>query len=439
MKKTNKSNEINKIEDNFYIASPIEDDFYIALANSFNDNLVIFDSNEFKFNKLCLKCGETFKQTIDDRLKDEAPNNAGMSALYSFYFPITNLIKKLNATKKNKFDRDIFGHANIDDHAGDCYNNTIFGVYLGKSDKKLCPEYAAEVEKLKENGKPYGNEYMHFEKLVNSWLENMDENDKNVLKESIKEIEKETGKYSDSYNLSIINLLKELFNENFLPFVNCYCEFLEIEPTTKPCKLFYHQKLALKILYKYIIDCMHFIIALLPCRWGKTISMIHLFTNISARLMPVISYIGTVPTSYKNEKYTYTEFKDIQLIDLDSEKDVNNFVYKGGKVMVLLRTTGKIECFKRRIKSIIAIGKKMNLKSNEIFNVLEEVDFGNHLKDKFFKQYCKEITKNFGNSREMTTLAITGTEAWKAEKITAFGNIDRSITVNKNDWNQISC
>ena len=423
MKKTNKSNETNK------------NDFYIALANSFNDNLVEFDIEDFKFTKLCLKCGETNKQTIEERLKEEAPNNAGMSAVCRLNMPTTNINKKFNATKKNKFDRDIFGHAAIDDHAGNCYENTIFGVYLGNSDRKLCPEYAADVEKLKENGKPYGNEYMHFEKLVNSWLENMDEDNKNTWKEIIKLEEK----YSDSYCSAIINMLKELFNENFLPFVNCYCEFLEIEPTTKPCKLFYHQKLALKILYKYIIDCMHFIIALLPCRWGKTISMIHLFTNISARLMPVITYIGTVTTSYKNEKYTYTEFKDIQLIDLDSEKDVNNFVYKGGKVMVLLRTTGNIECFNRRIKSIIVIGKKMNLKSNEIFNVLEEIDYGNHLKDKFFKHYCEEITKNFGNSREMTTLAITGTEAWKAEKITAFGNIDRSITVNKNDWNQISC
>ena len=423
MKKTNKSNETNK------------NDFYIALANSFNDNLVEFDIEDFKFTKLCLKCGETNKQTIEERLKEEAPNNAGMSAVCRLNMPTTNINKKFNATKKNKFDRDIFGHAAIDDHAGNCYENTIFGVYLGNSDRKLCPEYAADVEKLKENGKPYGNEYMHFEKLVNSWLENMDEDNKNTWKEIIK-LEEE---YTDAYCSAIINMLKELFNENFLPFVNCYCEFLEIEPTTKPCKLFYHQKLALKILYKYIIDCMHFIIALLPCRWGKTISMIHLFTNISARLMPVITYIGTVTTSYKNEKYTYTEFKNIQLIDLDSEKDVNNFVYKGGKVMVLLRTTGNIECFNRRIKSIIVIGKKMNLKSNEIFNVLEEIDYGNHLKDKFFKHYCEEITKNFGNSREMTTLAITGTEAWKAEKITAFGNIDRSITVNKNDWNQISC
>ena len=425
MKKTNKSNETNKIEDNFYI----------ALANSFNDNLVVFDIEDFKFTKLCLKCGETNAQTIEERLKQEAPNAAGMSDVYSLNVPTTNINKKFNATKKKDFDSDIFGHAAIDDHAGNCYENTIFGVYLGNSDRKLCPEYAADVEKLKENGKPYGNEYMHFEKLVNSWLENMDEDNKNTWKEIIK-LEEE---YTDAYCSAIINMLKELFNENFLPFVNCYCEFLEIEPTTKPCKLFYHQKLALKILYKYIIDCMHFIIALLPCRWGKTISMIHLFTNISARLMPVITYIGTVTTSYKNEKYTYTEFKNIQLIDLDSEKDVNNFVYKGGKVMVLLRTTGKIECFNRRIKNIIVIGKKMNLKSNEIFNVLEEIDYGNHLKDKFFKHYCEEITKNFGNSREMTTLAITGTEAWKAEKITAFGNIDRSITVNKNDWNQISC
>lgn len=425
MNKTSKSNETNKIED----------DFYIALQNSFNDNLVIFDSDKFEFTKLCLKCGETNAQTIEERLKQEAPNAAGMSAVYSLYIPTTNINKKFNATKKNKFDRDIFGHAAIDDHAGNCYENSIFGVYLGNSDRKLCPEYAADVEKLKENGKPYGNEYMHFEKLVNSWLENMDEDNKNTWKEIIKLEEK----YSDAYCSAIINMLKELFNENFLPFVNRYCEFLEIEPTTKPCKLYKHQKLALKILYKYIIDCMHFIIALLPCRWGKTISMIHLFTNISARLMPVITYIGTVPTSYKNEKYTYTEFKDIQFIDLDSEKDVNNFVYKGGKVMVILRTTGDTDCFKRRIKNIIAIGKKMDLKSNEIFNDLEEVDYGNHLKDEFFKLYCKEITKNFGDSREMTTLAITGTEAWKAEKITAFGNIDRSITVNKNDWNQISC
>lgn len=438
MKKTNKSNEINKIEDNFYIASPIEDDFYIALPNIFNDDLVVFDSVNFKFTKLCLKCGETHRNKtnrIEKRLKEEAANAGGVTSIYSLNISTTNINKKFNATKKNKFDRDIFGHKDIDDHAGNCYENTIFGVYLGNSDRKLCPEYAADVEKLKEEGRFYGDEYMHFEKLVNSWLENKDEDYKNTWKEIIKHEEK----YSKSYCRIIIDMLKELFNENFLPFVNCYCEFLEIEPTTKPCKLFYHQKLALKILYKYIIDCMHFIIALLPCRWGKTISMIHLFTNISARLMPVITYIGTVTTSYKNEKYTYTEFKNIQLIDLDSEKDVNNFVYKGGKVMVLLRTTGKIECFNRRIKNIIYIGKKMNLKSNEIFNVLEEIDYGNHLKDKFFKHYCEEITKNFGNSREMTTLAITGTEAWKAEKITAFGNIDRSITVNKNDWNQISC
>ena len=127
MKNTNKSNETNKIEDNFYIALPIEDNFYIALPNIFNDDLVVFDSVNFKFTKLCLKCGETNRNKtnrIEKRLKEEASNAGGVNSIYSFNISTTNINKKFNATKKKDFDSDIFGHKAIDDHAGNCYENT---------------------------------------------------------------------------------------------------------------------------------------------------------------------------------------------------------------------------------------------------------------------------------------------------------------------------
>ena len=52
---------------------------------------------------------------------------------------------------------------------------------------------------------------------------------------------------------------------------------------------------------------------------------------------------------------------------------------------------------------------------------------------KNLKCLCRILIKE----NESLVISTTGTEAFKAEKITAFGKFDGYISVNKNDWSQI--
>ena len=88
----------------------------------------------------------------------------------------------------------------------------------------------------------------------------------------------------------------------------------------------------------------------------------------------------------------------------------------------------------KRVSYINDLKSKMNINASEIAILNEEADYGDHTENsnKKFKKLMGTIDVN------MKSLAIhtTGTEAWKATKLTAFGKFDAKVIVNRNNWNQ---
>lgn len=401
------------------------DNFYIAIPNVFNDVIIKFDTKTYRFGLACLKCGEAIKQDIEARLKQEAKNSGSMSALCRFYAPTDFIDPK----KKTHFDGNVFGHRNVDDHAGDFFSKTIWSTMK----RKLCPVPAEYVEgtKIGKTGDCYGDEYMDCTKLLNQWIKDYGVSE---LKEIYK-IEEYTVN-SSAYCTAIIRLIQELFDRFFIPKIDEYVKSLQAPHKKSEYSLYRHQAFGIGYIYQLLIQACHNIIAQLPCRWGKTIGMLHIFNNSKRlKLMIVSCYVATVAGSYIKEKFKYAQFDNIQYIDIDNKEEVENFKYGGGKVMLIYKTTGTNDTNARRVSVINKIAKKMKIKSSEIMFVNEEADFGQHTvnTDKKFQFFVKTLDPK----NEMTVLSITGTEAWKAEKLEAFGDVDGKITVNDNDWMQI--
>lgn len=379
------------------------ENFYIALPNEFTSKLVIFNGKNFE--KCCLKCGEAIDQKVEDRLRQEAPQAGGMACVYMFYMN-TNKISK---SKKNHFDTDVFGHKDIKN----CFDKTIW------CDCDVIPSSMPKIL-------GFGTEYMDCANLLNAWLKTTDDSLITNILSCIKKSSDET-----ETRMWTIDLIRALFEINFTKYVENYTgENLVVK---KELSLFEHQAIVLIELINMIENEKRNIITQLPPRFGKTLTFLSLFNESSVhKVMIVSSYTKTVGSSYIKEINTYSDFNNIQGINIDLVKD---FEYTGGKVVIEFPTTGSETTMEKRIGKLAKILKMMNVKSNEIFLLNEEADFGNHTEksNNKFEILLNKINKK----HDMLIISTTGTEAFKAEKITAFGNVDGYISVNKNDWNQI--
>lgn len=382
------------------MATKNNENFYIALPNKYDEDLVIFENNKFK--KCFLKCGEAINQSVEKRLSQEAANAGGMFCVYKFYCDT----KKIDKNKSNHFDVIIFGHGNV----SNVWNKTIWGkceCYPQSTGRKAC----------------YGQEYMDCSKLLNKWIK-LTSSAKNYIN-AINDMENITEKRE-----LIKGLIKKLFDCNFTSIVE---NFTNNKIEKENVNMFKHQCLVLEVLAKLLNEGKHNIVSQIPCRFGKTLTFLFLFVNSPWKIMFVSSYTKTVGNSYTKEINKYKEFSNIQTVNID---DVSNFEYReGAKVVVEFPTTGSMATIERRIANASFILKQINAKPEEMFLLNEEADFGQHTikTDEKFDNFMK----NFNKNGKMTIISTTGTEAFKAEKLNAFGTFDGRVSVNENDWEQI--
>ena len=376
------------------------ENFYIALPNKYDNDLVIFKNN--KFEKCFLKCGEAINQNVDTRLAQEAANAGGMCTIYSFNCDL----KKIKHSKKTHFDTAIFGHSDILNVS----ERTIW---------KYCPILpTSEGRKI-----GYGQEYMDCSKLLNIWIKNTATvtNYITAINDTVE---------TDEKREIIKNLIKVLFECNFGKAVE---QFTKIKTIKEKVNLFKHQCLILEQICYLLNDGLKNLVTQIPCRFGKTLTFLYLFLNSPWKIMLVSSYTKTVGNSYTKEINKYEDFKNIQTVNID---DISGFTYAGGKVVIEFPTTGSVEwTIERRIKNLNKIIKKVKAESNEMFLLNEEADYGQHT-EKTDEKFEK-IMKKFNKDCNMTIISTTGTEAFKAEKLNAFGTFEGRISVNENDWEQI--
>lgn len=395
--------KITKTKRNRKIACECSNNFYITLPKAFSKDLVNYENN--KFTTCCVKCGEMQKESFEARYT-ATKYAGGMEKLYDFYIEPSKISK--NATKD--FDKPLFGFQNLKI----VYNTTIWKF----GEKKVKPRPKDD----------YGTEYIDIANLVNYWL---DETDKAILNNA--EIEAANTNNQNIMIKAIILVLKGLLEKNFCQMVAKYSAEISSKKTKKKVELFSHQAHILAEIYKMCNSGKRNIIAQLPPRFGKTLTWLTLFNeSMQHRLMIVTSYVKTVGASYIKEALNYEDFADMQIVNIDNCED---FKYNGGKIVIEMPTTGNENTISRRVDIIKKIIKAAKIKSNEIFLVNEEADFGNHT-DKAntkFESLIKSIDKKF----ESLVISTTGTDAFKAEKITAFGKIDGYISVNNNAWEQI--
>lgn len=376
------------------------ENFYISIPNVYNKDLVIFENNKFK--KAFLKCGEAINQDVDTRLAQEAANAGGMFTIYSFSCDLN----KIKHTKKTHFDTVIFGHGDI----------------LNVSDKTIWKH--CETLPTSEGRKiGYGQEYMDCAKILNIWIKNTA-----AAKNFIDAIN--DAKEIDEQREIIKNLIKILFECNFN---KCVEKFTKTTIVKKNVKMFKHQCLVLEQICNLLNAGKKNLVTQIPCRFGKTLTFLYLFLNSPWKIMVVSSYTKTVGNSYTKEINTYEEFKNVQTVNIDN---IDGFEYAGGKIVIEFPTTGSVNgTIERRIENMNKILKIVKAKSEEIFLLNEEADYGQHT-EKTDEKFEKFMTK-FNKNNDMTIISTTGTEAFKAEKLNAFGKFDGKISVNENDWSQI--
>ena len=376
------------------------ENFYISIPNVYNKDLIDFDKN--KFTKAFLKCGEAINQDVDTRLAQEAANAGGMFTIYSFNCDL----KKIKHSKKTHFDTVIFGHGDI----------------LNVSDKTIWKHCETlPTSEGRKNG--YGQEYMDCSKLLNIWIKNT-ASAKNFI-DAIND-----AKEIDEKREIIKKLIKILFECNFNKAVE---KFTKIKTEKEKVNLFKHQCLVLEQICYLLNDGKKNLVTQIPCRFGKTLTFLYLFANSPWKIMVVSSYTKTVGNSYTKEINKYDDFKNIQAVNID---DISGFKPTGGKIVIEFPTTGSVDgTIERRIENMRKIVNMVNAKSSDMFLLNEEADYGQHTEktDEKFEKFMSKFNKD-GN---MTIISTTGTEAFKAEKLNAFGKFDGKISVNENDWSQI--
>ena len=385
----------------------MRNNFYITCPNSFNEFLISFNQETRKFEHCYNKCGENLTQTTEKRQHQESTHGGGMCNLYAFSCPT----EKIALDRSTHFDTIVFGHQNI----ATVYETTIWKFL---PDKKFIP-------KPLPNTPGFGQEFMDLGPIINYWLKN--ENYQILIDNICK-----AQKYSPEYNQGILFLLQVVFNDNFGEIVKKYVESLGSKIEKKSLTLFKHQALVLYNIYKMINSGMKHIITEIPPRFGKTITWLKLFKDLPDQdIMIVYAYADTVGNSYFKEIMKYAEFNNFKMIDADL---ITADMKITGKTVIYVKTTGTSEkTTQKRIEKLKLL--LSDISGERIFNLNEEADFANFTikSNEKFKMILNAIDPELKSLR----ISTTGTDAYKAELISAFGNVDGNLTVNYNNWEEI--
>lgn len=405
----------------------MNNNLYLNIPSQFTSKTVEYKKKDMVFSKFCVKCGKAEKQSVKERTAQEGRNAGGFETLYQFRVDKDVLRKKYNENKNN-FDIDlkVFGHSNIANQ----YSKTIWSCFNPNIKKiKFCEALEKDAN--------FGNEYMDIAPIVNEAFARNPEK-KKMLKEMLSESDEQESR------ILIINVVKDLITPLFDEAVNKYVAKKTDVKTFEP---FAHQQLMFD--YMKVNDFQHLnghAILELPPRWGKTLFGFWIFTKLftNKKLCVVNSYVKTVLASYIKE-FNAFDFSGIKMIDLDDHSNVDlSTIKKGDKVLVVMPTTGRkrntdemtdadVDCWNKRCNVLAKIVNKIGVKTNEDTVVInEEADYGNHTDraNTAFRRLMKVL-------KQPLVLSLTGTDAYKAEKVTSFGKVEKFIVVNPNDFMQI--
>ena len=384
--------------------------FYITCPNSFEESIVSFDKETRKFKWCNLKCGEAIDQTIEDRLRQEAHYGGNMCCIAQFYIDT----KKISEEKTNHFDTEIFGHQNINI----MYEKTIWNFL---PNKKYLPTAMPITPS-------YGQEFMDLSKIINFWLDDKEYN--KIYQTIIDNICLETEN-SDAYKKGILFLLQIVFSNHFSDIVKNYSNSLDCPIIKKQLQLFKHQARVLYHIYNMINLGMHHIITQLPPRFGKTITWLKAFFDMpDIVVMIVYAYSDTVGNSYEKEIKQYALFNDIEFINVNNITESTSL---SKKTVIYFPTTGTEKTIEKR--SIKLKNLLKDIDGSKICNLNEESDFANYTEKSNYK--FETIIHDIDPKLESIRISTTGTDAYKAEMLKAFGPVDGYLSVNQNDWNEI--
>lgn len=128
------------------------------------------------------------------------------------------------------------------------------------------------------------------------------------------------------------------------------------------------------------------IIANLCPRFGKTLWALSLFNRISEkygnRVLLLPAYWLSAHTSFIDEITQYSDFLDIQQIDVDDPEayyDVGQALANGKRVVIPISLHGELEEWKAKHAWVSTIP------NDEIFNFADEGDFGTHAENQVEK------------------------------------------------------
>lgn len=387
---------------NFYFNIPCELDIVAG-------DLVRWNAKKKLFDVFCVKAGEAIQQTVEERTKEEGRNTKGLHTLYQFYIPVDQIRVAYNEPNREMhFDDLIFGHQALESK----FSETIFSSFRAK--EKICKfKYDPRFR--------YGDEYIDISSDINLWLKD------------------NPSKIGLICNHTDIDMIFNVVEDYFKSVMPAYlADFMAKKFEAKPVRTQFRFRDYQVPVYDKIIQLFENgskkITAELPPRWGKTKTMLKLFSDSSCKVMVVISYTKSVNESYRNA-ILGTDFghnDNMQIICINNEiKNLMNKLDPNKKTVILINTAcdGNIKkCWGRRCANYKTVIQHMKACNDDILVVNEEADFGNHTDTSAMK------IEDLGVNSESYVLSITGTDAEKADKV--FEDAEH-IVVNLINWNEI--
>lgn len=175
---------------------------------------------------------------------------------------------------------------------------------------------------------------------------------------------------------------------------------------------------SIKKLYKNVVEVAnevvntnyeHYLCDLCP-RFGKTNTTLQIIEKMTEKVAFMVSYVGTVRTSYLDSILSYKDYENIHYIDPDDcenpVEEAEEWLKKGFKIFWYVAITGDESVNARRTFDT----KKLKKYGCMLF--IEEVDFGAHC-----KQQARKIRTLYKNTGCKKSVALTGTNPDRSEEI----------------------
>lgn len=186
------------------------------------------------------------------------------------------------------------------------------------------------------------------------------------------------------------------------------CEYLsDIQNglNKKDLSLTIWQIYALDRLIAFLNEGKQKIVAELAARFGKTLAYLALLNYIDEQVMIVGSYYLTALSSFKKEVALYNDFTNFKLLDLDDidfQESVNSCLLQGKKIVVVASLCGD----KERNETVRNQNAEFVSKLRSKITVIDEADYGAHTDN------CAPFVNKIGKGSPI--ILTTGTNSERA-------------------------